>query len=126
MGVEFLRTLQQTSSDMITAWKRSPNFTGHPDATLRETNVRTICADLTAVDAWVENTTICFFHSTGFPRDQFDKVSKLAETMDLGCLMVTTTEPLRDDAKKWYLIGEDTIEFTWGKGKIFIHEKIVP
>ena len=77
MGIESLRTLQQTSTDLITAWKRSSNYLTSPDKSLRETTVRTICADLSAVDAWVENTSVCFFHSTAFPPELFDKVSAL-------------------------------------------------
>jgi hypothetical protein len=43
--------------------------------------------------------------------------------MNVGCLFITITKPLPDE-KLWYKIGEDVIEMTWGKAKIFFHEKI--
>ncbi|GMI51547.1 hypothetical protein ScalyP_jg3142 [Parmales sp. scaly parma] len=121
-GIEKLRSLDRIGAQLMTDYMKSEEYKAAVPS-MRETQMRCICADILTTDAWVENTTVCIIHSSCFSDKMMEVVRDKATTMNVGCIMVTVTKPLPDN-DLWYVIGEDTEQFSWGKGKVYYHEKI--
>ncbi|GMI28292.1 hypothetical protein TrRE_jg364 [Triparma retinervis] len=121
-GGEGLRSLVEMGDKMISDWRRSEAHTKETEY-FKDVIFRLVTCDVTENDGWVDNTTVCFCHCTCFSDEMMDKISEKARGMNVGCLFITTTKPLPDE-KLWYKIGEDIVEMSWGKAKIFFHEKI--
>ena len=122
-GIEKLRSLDRIAASTINDFMKSEMYLNAEPKMAGEMQIRCICADILTTDAWVENTTVCFVHSTTFSTEMMKTVAEKAKIMNVGCMMITVTKPLPDD-ELWFLVGEETVEFSWGKGKIFYHEKI--
>jgi len=121
-GAEGLRNLTELGDKMVEGWRRSEQYNKEA-AYFKDIVFRMSTIDICESDGWVDNTTVCFCHSTCFSDEMMERITERAKGMNVGCLFITTTRPLPDD-KLWYKIGEDIIEMSWGKAKVFFHEKI--
>jgi len=121
-GGEGLRSLVELGDKMIEDWRRSESHTKEA-AYFKDVVFRLVTCDIIENDGWVDNTTVCFCHSTCFSDEMMEQIAEKAKGMNVGCLFITTTKPLPDD-RLWYKIGEDVMEMNWGKAKVFFHEKI--
>ena len=121
-GIDYLRSLTDLGQDMLKEWNQMESFTSQRDY-FKDIQFRIVCANLLESDAYVDNTTVCFIHSTCFSDEMMDTIAQKSRGMNVGTLMITVTKPLPDE-KLWYTIGTDLIEMTWGKAKFFFQEKI--
>lgn len=121
-GMEKLRGLDRLAADMVKGYLNS-DYYSQADPPMRDMQIRCVCADFLTSDAWIENTTVCFIHSSTFSGKMMDVLREKARTMNVGCMMVTVTQGLGDN-DLWFVVGEEEVEFSWGKGRIFYHEKI--
>jgi len=121
-GLEKLRSLDRIANEMLKEYMRSEMYL-NAEPKMTEMQIRCICADMLTTDAWVENTTVIFIHSTTFSDKIMQTLADKAKIMNVGCMMVTVSKPLPDE-EHWYRVGEEMVEFSWGKGKVFYHEKI--
>jgi len=121
-GIDMLRSLTNCGDKMIQSFRDSESYKAEAER-YREIMFRIANSDFTDSDAWVDNTTFVICHSTCFTDSSMAIMAEKARSMNIGTMFVTTTRPLPDE-KLWFRIGEDEIDMTWGKAKIFFHEKI--
>ncbi len=121
-GIEFIRSLSDEGERMVKELRDMEQYKKENER-FRDIMFRVVCSDFLESDAWVDNTTMAVLHSTCLNNSTMEKIVEKAASMNIGCLLITVTKPLPDE-KRWFRIGEDEVEMTWGKAKIFFHEKI--
>ena len=121
-GIESLRSLAVAGEGMVGEFRDTEEYKKEA-ARYRDITFRVVNSDFEKSDAWVDNTTVCIWHSTCEDDAAMDNVTEKARSMNVGTLFITVTRPLPDD-DLWFRIGEDEVDMEWGRARIFFHEKI--
>ena len=68
--------------------------------------------------------SLIFTNSTCFTQELLDKIAeKVNKEVKIGCIVVTTTRPLKLDKEKWDILKGVKRMMSWGVASIFVHKK---
>lgn len=125
-GYERLRGLYDRGQKRERIWRKMVQSYSFPSP-IRDTQLRFYNDDFVGgkpQDDWTMKASLVFLHWTAFSKQQIFRAAQALKYCQEGCMCITLTHKIPEDADAGYELMEQGIcETSWGEAEYFLYEK---